>query len=109
MLLYFSLTLLLCFLVFRPSHGPAPKGSVLDFGLDSAGVVRAVQDAVQAQRAVMDAVARVSAPTFASVVAPLARASQDVQASIGVAVFLKSVAVDKEVRDASINAYKLVH
>ncbi|KAJ2716109.1 metalloendopeptidase [Coemansia spiralis] len=115
MLLYFSLTLLIWLLVFGPSPRAVPKGSALNFGLDVAEMRHAAQNDVRAAWLQRDAVARERVPTFANVVAAMARTRQDIDAKLYILPFLSSVvvqpkqsnssvAVDMEIRDASTNA-----
>ncbi|KAJ2779734.1 metalloendopeptidase [Coemansia javaensis] len=83
-----------------------PKGAVVNFALSPSELLSRVEAAVEKQRAVMDAVAQVDAPTFASVIAPLGRAENEAKVDYGVATFLAAVAADEDVRDAASKAEK---
>ncbi|KAJ1734234.1 metalloendopeptidase [Coemansia biformis] len=86
----------------------APKGSLIDFRLAPAEIARQVEECIDKERAVMDAVAQETAPTFANVIAPLGQAAAKFDHKCCAINFLMSIAVDKEVRDACTQADRLL-
>ncbi|KAJ2773552.1 metalloendopeptidase [Coemansia nantahalensis] len=86
----------------------ARKGSVVDFCRTPAEISRNIEQLISKSRAAQDAIGQETAPTFTKTIVPLDRTSVTHDVEARVAHLLGSVAVEKEVRDAGNDAYKLL-
>ncbi|KAJ2808947.1 metalloendopeptidase [Coemansia guatemalensis] len=84
-----------------------PKGTLINFNILPEEMLSKTQQAINAERAVMDAVAKVEVPTFDSVILPLVNIQSENETTYNTNIILHELSTDSAIRNAGEKCQKL--